>query len=107
MIYINDFSGTITIPKTYSDEHSETYNVVVTSKLGNEIYFVPDGANISTNPLYYKFGVSPAKLEYGEYTYKLIGYPNVILEEGILVHSALKSGVINYNTEKEKIQYNG
>lgn len=108
MVYINDASGTITIPK-----HTETtgkYKLTVTSNLSNEVVLVDDGGNISTNSLYYKFTLDNLNnLNVGEYTYRLyVGKPEVIVEEGLLTFGTFERQIIVNNTfDKEKIQYNG
>lgn len=108
MVYINDTSGTITIPK-----HTVTtgdYTLTVTSNLSDDVVLVDGGSNISTNSLYYKFTLSNlSNLNVGEYTYKL--YDNTIkdiVEEGLLTFGTFERQIIVNNTfNKEKIQYNG
>lgn len=108
MVYINDTSGTITIPK-----HRETtgnYRLTVTSNLSDEVVLVEDGGNISTNSLYYKFTLNDlSNLNVGEYMYKLYDYKlKGVVEQGLLTFGTFKRQVIVNNTfNKEKIQYNG
>lgn len=107
MVYINDTSGTITIPKHI--ESSGKYTLVLTSNLSNDVTIVEDGSDISTNPLYYKFALD--NLEYlnvGEYTYTLYDADDYILETGLLTYGEFKREVIvNNTTVIEKKQYNG
>lgn len=109
MIYINDTSGTITIPKHIDGYYSSGYTVVLSSNLSDKVTIVENGSDISTNPLYYKFALySLARLNVGEYTYKLYGanFDNV-LETGLLTYGEFNREVIvNNTTVKEKIQYN-
>ena len=108
MVYINDLSGTITIPK--QTETTGTYTLVLTSNLSDDVVLVENAGNISTNGLYYKFTLgSLSKLNVGEYTYSL--YDNTlesVVEVGLLTFGTFKRQVIVNNTfNKEKIQYNG
>lgn len=107
MIYINDTSGTITVPK-HSDVYSSGYTVVLSSNLSNDVAIVENGSDISTNPLYYKFALNNHNLNVGEYTYKLYGDSEDVLEIGLLTYGEFNREVIvNNTTVKEKIQYNG
>lgn len=107
MIYINDTSGTITIPKHIA-VYSSGYTVVLSSNLSNEVAIVENGSDISTNPLYYKFALDSLDLNIGEYTYKLYGDSDNVLEIGLLTYGEFEREVIvNNQTVKQKIQYNG
>lgn len=108
MVYINDTSGTITIPK--HTETTGTYILTVTSNLSNDVVLVDNGGNISTNNLYYKFALDNLQfLNVGEYTYSL--YSNTlkeVVEQGLLTFGTFKREVIVNNIfNKEKVQYNG
>lgn len=107
MVYINNQSGTITIPK-HKEEFSNDYTMVLTSNMSNDVTIVKDGINISTNNLYYKFALgNNDNLNVGEYTYTLYG-DSVILEQGLLMYGNFdKSVVVNNTFNKQKIQYNG
>lgn len=106
MVYINEISGTITIPK--HTQSSGTYTLVLTSNMSNPVTIVEDGSNISTNSLYYTFALNSPKLNVGEYTYTLYDDNNNVLETGLLVYGNFERRVIvNNTTTKEKVQYNG
>ena len=107
MIYINENSGTINIPKHTSNNYSE-FTLKLYSNISDEVILVEDGANISTNSLYYKLTLDSLDgLNIGEYTYKLIS-DDVVLETGLLVFGNYERQVIVNNTfNNEKIQYNG
>lgn len=110
MIYINDTSGTITIPKHAENiDNASAFTVVLSSNLSNEVIIVENGSDISTNPLYYKFALYNLNyLNVGEYTYKLYGFSESVLETGLLMYGKFEREVIvNNTTVKEKIQYNG
>ena len=105
MVYINETSGTVTIPK-----HTDTdgkYTLVLSSNLSNTVTIVENGSNISTNPLYYKFAIYNLNLlNVGEYTYTLHNSTEVV-ETGLLTFGNFERTVIVNNTTREKIQYNG
>ena len=108
MVYINDTSGTITIPK--HSQTTGTYKLTVSSNLSDEVVLVDNGGNISTNSLYYKFTLNNlSSLNVGEYTYRL--YDNTlqsVVEQGLLTFGTFTRQIIVNNTfNKEKIQYNG
>ena len=107
MVYINENSGTISIPRHtfYSDGE---YTLILTSNISNEVILVEDGNNISTNTLYYKFALGNLDtLNVGEYTYKLFDSDGMI-ETGLLMFGNFNRVVTVNNTfNKEKIQYNG
>lgn len=107
MVYINDTSGTITIPK--HTETTGTYNLILTSNLSDEVVLVENGGDISTNSLYYKFTLGNlSNLNVGEYTYTLYDALNNAVEQGLLTFGTFKRQIIVNNTfDKEKIQYNG
>lgn len=108
MIYINEQSGTINIPRhSFGDEDS--YTLVVTSNLSDDVTLVEDGGDISTNPLYYKFAIyNLSNLNVGEYTYTLYDKSSEILETGLLQFGNFERVIIeNTFSNKEKIQYNG
>lgn len=106
MVYINDASGTVSIPK--HTDSCGTYTLVLTSNLSNSITLVENGSNISTNSLYYKFTLSNLNLNVGEYTYTLYNEENNVLEIGLLVYGEFNRQVIvNNTTTKTKVQYNG
>lgn len=109
MIYINDTSGTISIPR-HNKIHSLRFTLVVTSNLSNDIKLVEHGGDISTNPLYYKLSLgSLDSLNVGEYTYKLYGdFSEEVLETGLLQYGSFERAIIeNTFSDKEKKQYNG
>ena len=99
MVYINDASGTITIPK--HTDTTGTYTMILTSNLSDDVVLVENGGDISTNSLYYKFALNNLSgLNVGEYTYRLL--------DGSEMFGTFKRQVIVNNTfNKEKIQYNG
>lgn len=107
MVYINENSGTISIPR-HTFDTSGNYTLLISSNLSGEIILVDDGGNISTNDLYYKFALSNLEsLNVGEYTYKLYK-DSVVLETGLLMFGNFNRTVIVNNTfNNEKIQYNG
>lgn len=107
MVYINDTSGTITIPK--HTETTGTYNLILTSNLSDEVVLVENGGDISTNSLYYKFTLGNlSNLNVGEYTYTLYDALGNAVEQGLLTFGTFKRQIIVNNTfDKEKIQYNG
>lgn len=107
MVYINENSGTVSIPRhTYNT--TSGYTLVVMSNVSNTVTLVENEDNISTNSLYYKFPLSNLdNLNVGEYTYKLYCEED-ILESGLLMFGNFDRTVIVNNTfNKEKIQYNG
>ena len=108
MIYINDTSGTVTVPK-HTDAVSESgYTMVLSSNMSNDVILVKGGNNISTNPLYYKFALITHNLNVGEYTYTLYDDSNCILETGLICYGNFdRKVIVNNSFEKEKIQYNG
>lgn len=109
MVYINDTSGTITIPK-HTDVLSESgYTLILTSNLSNDIVLVDGGGDISTNGLYYKFALHNLdNLNVGEYTYTLYDDSENAVEVGLLTYGTFKRQIIVNNTfDREKIQYNG
>ena len=108
MVYINENSGTISIPR-HTYYITSGYTLVVMSNVSDTITLVEDEDNISTNSLYYKFPLSSLNcLNVGEYTYKLYGDSDDVLEIGILMFGNFDRTVIVNNTfNKEKIQYNG
>ena len=72
MVYINDTSGTITIPKHFDVASYSGYTLVLTSNLSDAVVLVKNGGDISTNSLYYNFALDNlSSLNVGEYTYKL------------------------------------
>lgn len=107
MVYINNNSGTITIPKHTIT--TGTYTLILSSNLSDEVVLVEDGGDISTNSLYYKFALDNLSfLNVGEYTYKLYDVDNNVIETGLLTFGNFERQVIVNNTfNKEKIQYNG
>jgi len=108
MIYINENSGTINIPRhTFITDGD--YTLVVSSNVSTDVILVENGSNISTNTLYYKFPIDNLELlNVGEYTYTLYDGSNHILEQGLLMFGNFNRTVIVNNTfNKEKIQYNG
>lgn len=108
MVYINENSGSITIPRHTFTCSGNGYNLILTSNLCNEVLLVRNGNNISTNSLYYKFELyNLTDLNVGEYTYKLI-CDDVVLEWGLLTFGNYQRTVIVNNTfNTNKIQYNG
>ena len=107
MVYINDASGTITIPK--HTDTTGTYTMILTSNLSDDVVLVENGGNISTNSLYYKFALgSLSNLNVGEYTYTLYDDSESVVEVGLLTFGTFKRQVIVNNTfDRKKIQYNG
>lgn len=109
MIYINETSGTINIPRHTYDTIGN-YSLIVTSNLSNDVTIVENGENISTNSLYYKFTLDNLNLlNVGEYTYNLYDdNSSVVIETGLLMYGNFKREVIVNNTfNKDKVQYNG
>ena len=47
MVYINDTSGTITIPKHMETVSESGYTMVLTSNLSNDVVLVKNGGDIS------------------------------------------------------------
>lgn len=111
MVYINENSGTISIPR-HTFNTTGLYRLIVSSNISNEVILVEDGNDISTNTLYYKFALGNLdKLNVGEYTYNLYfinGISTDIIETGLLTYGNFNRVVTVNNTfNKEKIQYNG
>ena len=112
MVYINENSGTISIPR-HTFNTTGLYRLIVSSNISNEVILVEDGNDISTNALYYKFAIGNLdKLNVGEYTYNLYvinnGISNSIIETGLLTYGNFNRVVTVNNTfNNEKIQYNG
>ena len=107
MIYINETSGTISIPR-HNTVGDGVYTLRLSSHLSNDVVLVENSGNISTNNLYYKFTLGDlSNLNVGEYTYKLLNGSEII-ETGLLVFGNFDRPVIVNNTfNKQKIQYNG
>lgn len=107
MIYINETSGTITIPR-HNFKGDGSYTLRLSSHLSNDVVLIENGGNISTNNLYYKFTLGDlSNLNVGEYTYKLWSNSEII-ETGLLVFGNFDRKVIVNNTfNKQKIQYKG
>ena len=108
MVYINDNSGTVTIPK-HTLPFGDSFTLVLSSNMTNDVTIVNDGGDISTNGLYYKFTLSNLnQLNVGEYTYKLYDESNSVIEEGLLMFGNFdRSPIVNNTFRKTKIQYNG
>lgn len=107
MVYINENSGTISIPR-HTFNSSGNYTLLVSSNLSDDVILVNNSGNISTNELYYKFALSDLSLlNVGEYTYKLY-YDTKVIETGLLMYGNFNREVIVNNTfNREKKQYNG
>lgn len=107
MIYINELSSVISIPK-HSVTYSDRFTVVLSSHLTNEFIIVNDEENISTNFLYYKFPITQLEIPVGEYTYKVISPSSEVVETGLLVYGNYQRGDVVSNTfSKQIIQYEG
>lgn len=106
MIYINENSGTISIPR-HTMECVGEYTVVLNSNMSNRIVLVQGAENISTNSLYYKFALDNlSEIAVGEYTYKVYCH-NTMVETGLLTFGNYSREVIVNNTfNVEKKQYN-
>lgn len=107
MIYINELSGTINIPKHTSNDYS-SFTLKINSNISDEVILVDNGENISTNTLYYKLALNNLNdVNVGEYTYKLIS-DDVVLEKGLLVFGNYQRCITVNNTfNNRKKQYNG
>ena len=107
MIYINETSGTISIPRHNTIGYG-SYTLRLSSHLSKDVVLVENSGNISTNSLYYKFTLGDlSNLNVGEYTYNLWNGSEII-ETGLLVFGNFDRTVIVNNTfNKQKIQYNG
>lgn len=105
MIYINETSGSINIPRhTFSEG---IYKLILTSNVSNEIVLVENGENISTNDLYYKFAINIEGLNPGEYTYKLYS-DEVVVEIGLITFGNYNISKVVYESFNPfKVQYNG
>ena len=108
MVYINKQSGTISIPRHTHDFHGK-YKMKLSSNMSDEVWLVDSGSNISTNLLYYKFELGDLDaLNVGEYAYQLTDLAeSLILEEGLLTFGEYKREVVENNSTRNKIQYNG
>lgn len=108
MVYINENSGTISLPR-HSLNTLGGYKLVVSSNLSNDVILVENGSNISTNAFYYKFTIGNlTNLNVGEYTYTLYDKSSKIIETGLLIFGNYeRKAVVNNTFNKEKIQYNG
>lgn len=107
MVYINETSGTINIPRhTFDSTGAFTLKV---SNISGTITLVDSGNDISTNTMYYKFALgSLASLNVGEYTYELFDGSHNMIETGLLTYGEYTRTVIVNNTfNNEKKQYNG
>lgn len=112
MIYINENSGSINIPRHTFTEVVDGYNLILTSNMSDEVVLVENGDNISTNSMYYRFVIDNLnRMNVGEYTYKLTGVldgDEVVLEKGLITYGKYKRMVIVNNAfNTNKIQYNG
>lgn len=107
MVYINDSSGTITLPKHISAVGD--FTLILSSNMANDVTIVDGGKNISTNSLYYKFTLDNLNLlNVGEYTYVLRDESDNLIEEGLLMFGKLdREPIVNNTFKKTKIQYNG
>lgn len=107
MVYINENSGTISIPRHTFDD-SDKYTLLISSNLSDDVILVENGGNISTNGLYYKFTLgSLDSLNVGEYTYNLYKDTKVI-ETGLLMFGNFdRKPIVNNTFNREKKQYNG
>ena len=107
MIYINETSGTITIPR-HKFKGDGSYTLLLSSHLSEDVVLVEDGGNISTNNLYYKFTLgSLDKLNVGEYTYKLHSDSEIIETRLLMFGNFDRKVIVNNTFNKQKIQYNG
>lgn len=108
MVYINENSGTITIPKHINVDGSG-FTMILTSNMANDVTVVENGGNISTNGMYYKFTLDNLnQLNVGEYTYKLYDESDSVIEEGLLMFGKFdRQPIVNNTFRKTKIQYNG
>lgn len=108
MVYINENSGTITIPKHINVDGSG-FTMILTSNMANDVTVVENGGNISTNGMYYKFALDNLnQLNVGEYTYKLYNDSDSVIEEGLLMFGKFdRQPIVNNTFRKTKIQYNG
>lgn len=107
MVYITSISGSITLPR-HTYDTATGYTLVLTGNMSSTVTLVDNGSNVSTNPLYYKFTISTPDLNVGEYTYKLVGDDDQVLETGLVTYGEYKREVIvNTTSKNEKIQYNG
>lgn len=109
MVYINNTSGTVTIPKHLDIVSDSGFTLILTSNLSDNVVLVKNGGDISTNSLYYKFALNNlSNLNVGEYTYTLYDDSENAVEVGLLTFGTFERQVIVNNTfNKEKIQYNG
>lgn len=107
MVYINENSGTISIPRHTFYSYGD-YTLLVSSNLSDDVILVENGDNISTNDLYYKFELGNLdSLNVGEYTYKLYEDDDVI-ETGLLRFGNFdRNKIVNNTFNREKKQYNG
>lgn len=108
MVYINENSGTINIPRHTFTTTDNSYTLLVSSNLSDDVILVENGGNISTNNLYHKFTLDNLEsLNVGEYTYKVYN-DSELIETGLLMFGKFDRQVIVNNTfNKQKIQYNG
>lgn len=110
MVYINDNSGTISVPRHTFNRNFDNYVLKIYSNLSNDILLVEDN-NISTNPLYYKFVLQPdLNISTGEYSYRLYGNNSdleILLEQGLLTYGEYNRLVTVNNYNSNKIQYEG
>lgn len=107
MVYINENSGTINIPR-HTYKAADSYTLLISSNLSDDVILVENGGNISTNSLYYKFALDNLlNLNIGEYTYKLYG-DSVVIETGLLMFGNFgRTAIVNNTFNTQKIQYNG
>lgn len=108
MVYINENSGTVTIPR-HTQYTYGGYTLSISSNVSDTIDLVTDGNNISTNPLYYRFVLgSLDNISVGDYHYKLYDAENNLIESGLLSFGSYNREVTVNNTfNNQKIQYNG
>jgi hypothetical protein len=111
MIYLSKHKTYINVPR-HSFKVDGEYTLTISSPVSDDVTIVENGGNISTKPLYYKFNLDSQQLlniPDGEYTYKLIGKYNTVLEVGLIMIGTYDSEDVVNNTFnlESKIQYHG
>ena len=111
MIYLSKQKTYINVPR-HSFMVDGEYTLTISSPVSDDVTIVENGGNISTKPLYYKFNLDSQQLldiPDGEYTYKLIGKYNTVLEVGLIMIGTYDSEDVVNNTFnlESKIQYHG
>lgn len=104
MVYINENSEYIVIPRHTKGTEKRAMSVFVTSPLSNRTEIVDGCNNTSDSPFYWKFTIDQYPPFVGEYTYEILANSEVI-ERGLLTYGDYKGDEIkSINHSKDNIQ---